>query len=189
MTTTNKPQDSMTASKNQPASNQPANIVLEKWADIGFDWAGKVSVDELPRLAAQVSRDGVLDVSVSLAKKNGILWLNFAVAGVLKLPCQRCLEPMAVDVSGEYQLAILADEKDSALVDGAEFVLVDELNPHDGRKMLPLLDLLEDELLLALPLAPRHDDCEMLTDSVGDAPEEQPENPFAALAALKGRLN
>ena len=37
-------------------------------------------------------------------------------------------------------------------------------------------------------MAPKHDDCEMAVDQVGDIPEEETENPFASLAALKGKL-
>ena len=48
---------------------------------------------------------------------------------------------------------------------------------------------MEDELLLKIPLAAKHDDCEMAITQVGELPEEQEvENPFAALVALKGKL-
>ena len=53
---------------------------------------------------------------------------------------------------------------------------------------LDLADLIEDELLLALPLVPRHDVCPapLPVPDNADVPEEdEPVNPFAALAALK----
>ena len=55
-----------------------------------------------------------------------------------------------------------------------------------------LLGLIEDEVLMALPLVPRHDVCptgviqSAQTDDFNDVAEEKP-NPFAALAALKGQ--
>jgi uncharacterized protein len=40
-----------------------------------------------------------------------------------------------------------------------------------------------------MPLAPKHDDCEMSVEQFGEIPEEEEgENPFAALSALKGKL-
>lgn len=171
----------------------PEHILLEKWADSGFAWQGHLHAKDFDRLVKNVDLtcqdgDNTLQVAVNLAKENGILWLHYQVAGRLLTPCQRCLSPMPIDVSGEYRLAILASESDIDKIQGAEFVLVDEICPAE-RKTLPLKDLLEDELLLALPLAPRHEACEMLLDSVGDIVEEESENPFAVLASLKGKLS
>lgn len=171
----------------------PDNILLEKWADIGFVWQGSLYAQDFDRLAQNVDlerqgTDDALYVVVNLAKQNGVLWLDYQVKGVLWTPCQRCLLPMPIDVSGEYRLAILTSENQMDKIQGAEFVLVNEICPSD-RKTLPLRDLLEDELLLALPLAPRHDDCQLLVDSVGDIKEEESENPFAVLAGLKGKLS
>lgn len=166
----------------------PANILLDKWADIGFAWQGVVHSSELARLSESLSADSALEVSCRLEKVDGILWLSFEVAGALMLPCQRCLEALSIDVSGEYRTAILYRSADVSRIDDAEYLLVDELG-EDTRK-LPIRELLEDELMLALPLSPRHDDCQMLADSVGELAEEDEvqDNPFAALAALKGNL-
>jgi uncharacterized protein len=67
----------------------------------------------------------------------------------------------------------------------SEFVLLDEVCPMEGRKLLPIKDLLEDELLLSLPLSLHHDDCEMLIQNE-EIESEPKENPFAILAQLKG---
>ena len=53
-------------------------------------------------------------------------------------------------------------------------------------KELDLHELVEDELLLDLPLVPRHEVCpEALTTSFEEEPEAPREHPFAALAGLK----
>jgi uncharacterized protein len=54
-------------------------------------------------------------------------------------------------------------------------------------RSLDLVSLVEDELLLALPLVPRHEVCpQPLPMSHGDDVQEEPApNPFAALAVLK----
>lgn len=167
----------------------PANIVLDKWADIGFSWQGVAKLSEFGRLfevvdkSIQQNAGDTLTIKVLLSKKNDVLWLEYQVEGVLWLACQRCLSPLDIDVSGEYILAILKDESEIGRVDGAEFVLVDEICSNDGRKMLPLRDLLEDELLLALPLSARHEDCQMLVDETDE--QNVLDNPFAILATLK----
>ncbi|MNS67382.1 hypothetical protein D3C72_1006320 [compost metagenome] len=72
----------------------------------------------------------------------------------------------------------------------------DEVDVIAGSKRFSLLDLIEDEVLLALPVAPKHDVCptvheSLVTGSDGEAqPEAEPEeekrpSPFAALAGLK----
>lgn len=169
----------------------PANILLEKWADIGFEWQGSLSVAQLPRLAEQTASDSDLQATCRLAKDDGILWLEYTVAGQLQIACQRCLELMSCDVDDEYRLALLVDESQIGKIADAEYVLIDEVLVGDGRRMLPIKDLLEDELILSLPLSPRHDDCELYVETVGDeiVSEQESDNPFAALAALKGRLS
>ncbi|MFB6348298.1 DUF177 domain-containing protein [Moraxella sp. ZJ142] len=168
----------------------PNHIMLEKWADIGFEWQGDLQIGELPRLAEQTCTDGVLAVAVRLHKVDGIVWLDYQVAGQIQVACQRCLEPLDVDVSGAYSLALLASADDVPLIDDAEYILMQELGNGVTHK-LPIKDLLEDELLLTLPLSPRHEDCEMLVESAGDEleSEEIHDNPFAALAGLKGKLS
>lgn len=170
----------------------PKNIAFDKWADIGFTWQGNVPVTDLPRLAEQVMADEMLTVALTLTQQDKILWLNYDIKAVLSVACQRCLDPMPVDVSGNYRMAILESENKigylNALDETVDYVLLDEICPDD-KKMLPVADMLEDELLLAIPLSPRHDDCDMHTDSVGDVADEPAENPFAVLGQLKGKLS
>jgi uncharacterized protein len=101
------------------------------------------------------------------------------VDGVLSLRCQRCLEAL------EYPLELrsLLEFVDS---DGD---LTQEELEDDSRDFLPLqreLDvagLIEDEILLALPTVPRHEDCVL----PGVVREEAAASPFSVLAGLKGR--
>ena len=53
-----------------------------------------------------------------------------------------------------------------------------------------LLSLIEDELLLLMPLSPKHESCEHKHQpAVEDVVEEKRDNPFDVLASLKGKLN
>ena len=99
--------------------------------------------------------------------------------------CQRCLEPANFHVGGEYDYVIIPEGKSiEDLPSGYDALEV-------GDDPIDLTSLVEDELLLALPLVPRHEIC---PDSVPlsaqsadfDASQAQRPSPFAALAALKG---
>lgn len=142
---------------------------------------GRISVSTLPRL------DGVLS-----AKKGEVAYrllgrinargepeLELQVQGELSLACQRCLGPLpyALDavtrfvlVSDEAQLPAPEEEDDSA-----EYLVAD---PH-----LDVAMLVEDEVLLNLPLAPVH--AEEHCGGAQDALREQKESPFKVLQGLK----
>ncbi len=107
-----------------------------------------------------------------------------AQAGVL-LTCQRCLQPMLQPLSVQRRFRFVRGEDEAARLDE---------DSEDDVLALPrrlnLLELLEDEFILALPLVPRHDSCpQPLAAAAGLAdpavPDEAPPHPFAALAALK----
>ncbi|OOR82947.1 YceD family protein [Moraxella canis] len=179
----------MTTNKYPENQSLPANIMLEKWADIGFEWQGNVSTAEMARLKEQTVADSTLQVIFRLVKQEGIVWLNYQVTGQVQVACQRCLDPLDVDVSGVHHLALLESDEAVGRIGDAEYILMEELGTGATRK-LPIKDILEDELLLMLPLSPKHDDCDMPVD-MADEEEivKEQENPFAALAQLKGKLS
>lgn len=175
------------------AQNLPKSIVLDKWKDSGFTWQGKISPTQFSRLA-QVLDTSVeqqpLELDCRLEKTQGVLWLDFDIQGEISLTCQRCLAPYALDVTSAHHIALLEDEAQASILDDeVDYVLLDEITEDQrGEILLPLANILEDEILLDVPLSPKHEDCEMATEQVGELPEEENENPFAALAALKGKL-
>lgn len=165
----------------------PQKIGLQKWADTPFLWQGVVAVASLPRVAAvldnqsQAYNDPTFALTVRLSKQDGVLWLDFAVQGRLWLTCDRCLNPLTEDISGDYRLAVIRGDDELAVIGDAEYVRLDELvSDH----MLPVAELLQDELLLGLPLSATHTDCQMTikTATLDDKPKD---NPFAVLAGLK----
>ncbi len=185
-------------SHSTPNKNLPNHILLEKWIDTGFFWQGNIEVHDFERLCQHLNQSlthdqhlgdqskNALSVSVKLAKQSGLLQLSYHVDGALQGVCQRCLSPLVIDVSGDYELFILdgVEQINTMPSPDDEFVFIDEVCPQAGKKMLPIKDLLEDELLLSLPLSLHHDDCEMLIND--DQSADQPkENPFAILAQLK----
>ena len=111
------------------------------------------------------------------------VWLHLEVSAGISLECQRCLRPAAKTLAVGRSLRFVADEAAAAELDAEmdDDVLV-------LTRALNLQELVEDELLLALPIVPRHDVCPQPLQVSGAEPAEQPEprqNPFAALEALK----
>ena len=176
------------------STSMPENISLDKWADTGFEWAGEVNPSAFERLATTLSTEheqSSLQLSTELYRRNNVLHLAFTLTGDVWLTCQRCLQPVAIDLSDDYNIALLENDSQARLInDEQDYLLLDEIvTEQSPERLLPFKKLVEDEILLKTPLAPKHDDCEMSVEQFGEIPEEEEgENPFAALASLKGKL-
>lgn len=113
-------------------------------------------------------------------------WLHLEAVGSAQLTCQRCLRPVLEPVEFARWFRFVQDEAAAAGIDAdsEEDLLV-------LSRSFNLLELIEDELLLSLPLVPRHEECpEPLAvpsdpDALSDAVGAERPHPFAALAALK----
>lgn len=115
------------------------------------------------------------------------IWLNLHAKAVVPLQCQRCLGSVDTALEIDRWFRFVADEVTAEAQDDEceEDVLV--LEPS-----MSLYDLLEDELLMSLPLVPMHDTCPVsvvmqVTDPgmAAEGGDKPPVHPFAALAQLK----
>lgn len=110
------------------------------------------------------------------------VWLHLEAQARLQLECQRCLQPVAAPLAVQRSFRFVADEATAAEIDADSeddvLVLTRALNTHE---------LVEDELILGLPLVPMHEACPqpLVTPAAQTAEVEDRPNPFAALAALK----
>ncbi|OHC67477.1 MAG: hypothetical protein A3H93_19845 [Rhodocyclales bacterium RIFCSPLOWO2_02_FULL_63_24] len=138
-----------------------------------------VGLSELPRLADLLATTaGLLAVRLEGWRDDeGKSWLQLDIAGEPVLSCQRCLGGVKFPLSIRSRLQLIGpgeDWPDDDLVD-------DEADAIDAEKALAVLSLIEDEVLLALPIAPRHEQCESPSANAS----ELGSSPFAALAAFK----
>jgi len=147
--------------------------------------AGCAPLSALPRLAGLLV-DGEGEVNFTLNFGGDALCPAFAhleANTVLPLQCQRSLRRFGFPVNLSQRLGLIRNESDeAALPPGYEPVLV----PADGL-LLPL-DLLQDELILAipvLPVAPESEPLEQTWPTPDVADSGMPDNPFAILAHLK----
>ena len=171
----------------------PARLDVEAFANQGAELAGRFSVAQLDRLASSLAGDDAVVATEVEWRARGErrtlrgevqVWLHLEAHARLPLECQRCLKPVFVPVDIERSLRFVRGEELAAQLDADS-----EDDVLALARVLDLRELIEDELLLALPLVPRHERCpEPLRGCVAmdDASDVEP-NPFAALAALKGR--
>ena len=190
-----KPSAPYADNKKAPVStSMPEHISLDKWADMGFEWSGEVDPNSFERLATTLSAEhdqSNTQLNAELYRRNNVLHLAFTLTGDVWLTCQRCLQPIAIDLSDDYDIALLENDSQVRLInDEQDYLLLDEVvTEQSPERLLPFKKLVEDEILLKTPMAPKHDDCEMSVEQFGEIPEEEEnENPFAALASLKGKL-
>lgn len=105
---------------------------------------------------------------------------------VYALECQRCLEPMSVDIDENFELVFVEnDQQAEELPKQLDPVVLDE------HGQIHVVDLFEDELMLHVPEIPRHTDasvCHVSQTEFGELPsdvEEGKTNPFKALKDLQ----
>ncbi|MEM9305200.1 MAG: YceD family protein [Pseudomonadota bacterium] len=145
-------------------------------------FSGTWPLARFPRLAeALAETDGEASFEVQFDRDGtGMSYVEIRVTAVLPLRCQRTLEIYQESVERQVRLGLLEHERDeAALPEGYEPLLVDE-------EPIRLTDLVEDELILALPLVPRSGEAPADHVEFEREPEEaEPSGPFAGLAALK----
>ncbi len=148
----------------------------------GATRAGATTVASLGRLTAELA-DGSGELSWSFEGGRhaiGVPQLTMRVQGQVKLVCQRCLTPYVHAIDSETVLVLAQDDDDADAIE--ERLDDDSIDVIVGSAQQDLLQLVEDEALLALPLSPRHDACP------GDAPvvpQDKPASPFSVLKGLK----
>jgi uncharacterized protein len=162
----------------------PRYADLRKLVASGAGVKGAIRLAELPRLAAvATSVDGDADVQLSGSiDEEGFRLVGGTITTTLELQCQRCLESMQLPVLSQVELALVWREEEIAALPHRLDGLVVGTEPSD------LYALVEEELLLMLPLAPRHEvACQVrgFAPPVDAQPEPDAPGPFAVLDEMK----
>jgi len=151
---------------------------------------GSIALAEMARLAESLQdTDGEVAVSLEFGIDNeGIRFMRGHIEAEVGLECQRCLETMRYPIDSEFSLAMVRNAGEAeTLPSHYEPLLV-------GGEPLFLRDIIEDELLLALPIVAMHppEECSVRISSDRQAGKTNTdtgatakENPFAVLADLK----
>ena len=165
----------------------PLTLDPVRTAQKRLDYEGIYTRDLVERVAESVvSVDSDVECSMSFAIDNQRLAVLTGDAKVsVTLECQRCGKSFPHQVYTQYCFSpIVKDEQAEALPEAYEPIQVNEFGEID------LLALVEDEIILTLPVVPVHDSehCEVSEADIvfGQLPDEaQKPNPFAVLASLK----
>ena len=171
----------------------PQRLDVRRFAEEGAELAGQDALPRYRRLFAETQEEPG-DRSVTWQARGELLhphhvqpqvWLHLDAAANLPLVCQRCLRPVDVGVAVDRSFRFVADEATAAAEDDES-----EEDLLALSRSFDLLGLIEDELLMEMPVAPRHDVCpEPVKMSASDADFEaagaERENPFAVLGRLK----
>jgi len=166
-----------------PPWSQPLDVdrLSRGEAEIEFD----VPLAELPRLKSRIPGiGGSVRGTARFGQQSGFAVAEMSLAGTARLQCQRCMQAMEFGIESTTNLALILAEADAAEVP-------DELEPvlaREGR--ISTGELVEEELLLALPIVPLHEElaeCAVPPAApliAEEGPEHVTQRPFEGLAEL-----
>jgi uncharacterized protein len=173
----------------------PRRLDVQAFAQAGAQLSGVDPLSSYERLFVETGGAGadrqvhwrILGRQESDASGHSRAWLHLEAQVCLPLTCQRCLGPADIEVAVARAFRFVPTEQQAEAEDEAseEDVLV-------LSRDFDLPGLVEDELIMGLPLVPRHVDCPVgvqlsAQDPDFDAASAAQPHAFAALAGLKGR--
>lgn len=166
----------------------PIQVDPVRFAEMAVDLHGKLLLKDLPRIAPSLFvAEGEVDASMHFdIDRQKIRYVTGHVQATLTLQCQRCMEPFTHEISADFNDAIVSSEEEAKKLPAHyDAVMMQEgnLNVHD---------MIEDELLINLPIVFMHDpeNCKVhlpvmvLGDKDALAKAEK-ENPFKVIESLK----
>jgi uncharacterized protein len=189
----------------------PRKLDIGAFIESGELMTGVTPVVDLPRVASGLAKD--IDLVTlpavnwevqgrQVAQRVGgpQLWLDLSVQADLAWECQRCLHAVTLPVTVACSIRFVKDEAAAAQLDADCEDDVLALS-----RQFDLMELIEDELIMAQPIVPRHDTCpsdivKLMNSDAEVTPSGQPAaegaeegattasgrpNPFAVLASLK----
>ena len=158
--------------------SQPGLIDGLQFARAAETLKGTLDSSQLPRLAEMRCATTGLSFEIrGRTDAEGRGWLQVLTKGTLTLECQRCLGPLEFPLALRSELMLAESERDIETAD-------DDVDRVPAGKEMDVGRLIEDEVLLALPMAPRHEQCGYKLDGA----EAGRSSPFEKLARLKRML-
>jgi len=148
-----------------------------EFARAGATLEGALEIPDLPRLAELgCSVASIRYVIRGGATPQGRPALYVDAMGTVALVCQRCLESVTVPVAVHSELELASSQEAVDLAD-------DDIDRVVASRSMPVAALVEDEVILALPMVPKHEQCPAGAEDVKSGGERT--SPFAALEVLR----
>lgn len=164
----------------------PKEIDPFRFAHQGIQLKGEIAISDMPRLS-EIVIDNTGTVAVDLRfdiDETGTPFMKGIFTTTVSLTCERCMGPLQLPMTIHSLLGIIRHE---GKVEG----LAAQYDPwiiEDAKQINPI-QMVEDEIILSLPLIPKHEEA-CLPEQVWQSGEietdiEKPVSPFAVLSALK----
>ena len=164
-------------------SSAPADLVnAVELAGRSATLERRLSLRHLPRLVAAGALEGTrASAELAFGRIEGRTTVEVQVSGELVLTCQRCLRPCTCTVNESASLVVMASDADE-VPGGFEPLLADA-------ERLSIIELIEEQLLLGLPLVPKHATTALcgaapIAISATEAAADETQRPFANLRKL-----
>ncbi len=171
----------------------PRRLDVRRFAEEGAELSADDRLAQYRRLGAETESD-IAERAVrwsargEMRNRNHVhpeIWVHLEAGASLPLVCQRCLQPVDMPLAVDRSFRFVADEATAAAGDDeAEEDLLALSRSFD------LQELIEDELLMELPLAPRHETCPVpvkmsVTDPAFELANAGRENAFSVLGRIR----
>lgn len=168
--------------------NIPQKVDPFRFAENAIRLQGLLPVKDMQRLCEVLHEEtGEIGVDIEFGKnEQGIRFVTGQLSGTLQLQCQRCMEPLAYEITNKIWLAIVHTEDEAEdLPTGYDSIVV-----KDG--ILVIQDMVEDELIVSMPVVPMHDpkDCKVTLPLIiesDQATQMEKESPFKVIEFLRAK--
>jgi len=166
----------------------PVHLNFAQKAKSGFEIQGIWPINQFKRLGELLlTNQGDIEAELQFGRAGPVPYIEGHITAELDLKCQRCMQSVKYPIDTHFKIGMVQNDAQlEKLEDQYEPYLLEEENNH-------LPDMLEDELLLALPLVALHDfDCSdyLLKQAAGrdekveESEADKKDNPFAVLKDL-----
>jgi uncharacterized protein len=176
----------------KPADLNPQRLDVAKFARAGTCLEGQVPLGALQRLsegtcAPDDAQPGLVTWRATGSQRGVLggvpeLRLHLQAQATVWLNCQRCLQPVAVSLPIDRVFRFARDDDEAAQLDETS----EEEDVLALGRPLDLMSLLEDELIMALPIVPRHETCPQPLQALVDAGPGTGASGPAAAAGVDG---
>lgn len=170
--------------------NLSEKINPSRLAEAGADLHRSLLIKDMQRLCTSLADDsGQVEVDIRFGiDQQGTRFLKGHLETEVTLQCQRCMEPFAYAIISDFLSGVVkTEEAAERLPSTYEPVLVDE----EG--MLVVQDMVEDELIIGIPIVPMHDpkDCKVdlskVLQDLDKGAEKDNNNPFNVIDILRAK--
>ena len=178
-------------SSNSTIQRLPVEVDPFKLVEQGRLFEGRIPQQDFKRLQELLfsndeGNNKLIEVNLEFTRTDTRLpVIKGHIKAELQMVCNRCLDATDLHIDTNLEVVLVSsDAQAERLQEGFDIWMVED-------QTLFLLDFIEDEILLALPIVITHEDCEPARELIEVLPgdenteEEQKENPFAALKDLK----